>query len=233
MDAEQLPLEHQPDPRVELPTPQTEQVAAPDEQAVLRQQLIESQQREAEANRQRDQERTRLDTLLSQPRTPQIPSAEDIRGIPDPIEDADAFRTYMATQQRRQQEELDRRLEETRRASEDSNNANMLWTLFQQRYPSYANLFDLARTAFQDVSASGSVGDTDALLSAVKARMDALRGGPIEATAPTPANRTAGTSGGTTTTTTPKPASEDDVPPKSLSDEILDWQEEAGYLGAS
>ena len=192
------------DPELPLGDPPTVEPSNPNElaDANLRAERLEAEL--AESRRQVASERQRLDSFIARVPDPVSPAAAHTRvdpnSVPDPSMDLDAFRAHQASLADSNQANMNRQIAELR----DEQQASNLWNQFIQRYPAYAGLDALAKAAFQQVSARGLSGGNAAVIDAVKAEMDIMRGGPIEDAQKTPAkpNRTAGTSGASDSTLT-------------------------------
>lgn len=204
----------------------------------LQAQLAASQEAQQRAEGERDLERGRLDSFIqrgdqpSQP--PQSAALPPLGPEPDQSLQPDEHRVWAMERDRRRQVELDQRFDrqatELRQEMSDTEQRNQLWTSFQAKYPKYAVLGDLVRSAYQSLHARGALPTTaDAVLDAVKNEMDRMSGTNLETVSP-PADRTAGTSAGERPAT-PKPRTpSNEEGGGTMHDAISSWQQKHGLI---
>jgi len=229
-DPQQMSLEPSIDPALE-PTPETPEMIA------LRAELVEAQQRESDANSQRDAVNERFDQYLSRPAPQEAAPAQrvDPMGAPDPAVDPEGFSRHNAALHAQSNSDFDRRLTESSTRLEQKNQAALdkirsdqaaanKWSEFRGAYPELAHREDLAQYAFGKVYPDGMPQDASGVVHAVKAKMDEIIG------TPTPAvNRTGGVGGGSAPPRPPAPKT-DEQAPKSMVDMMLDAQLEQGII---
>jgi len=230
LDPQQMSLEPTADPANEAP-PETPEMIA------LRSDLVAAQQRESEANAQRDAVNARFDQYLSRPASQEAPVVQrvDPMAAPDPAVDPEGFSRHSAALHAQNQNDFDRRLTESNTRIEQQNQtalagmraeqtADRKWSEFQGAYPEHAHQEQLARYAFGQVYPDGMPRDASGVLPAVKAKMEEIIG------TPTPAvNRTGGVGGGSAPPrpTTPK---QDEKPPLDMVDLMIQNQIDEGLI---
>lgn len=167
----------------------------------LRAQLAAAEERAQRLEQDVDRERTRLDSFLSRnPSDPERKQAAPIQPMPDPIENPDGYRQWMADRDARVLAESERRLQahtaEIRADQAAAEERAIIWTSFQTKYARHAQQRDLASAAYNRLVSAGSLSkDPDRIADAVAREMDRMVGTPI-ANITAPPDRTGGTSAG-------------------------------------
>jgi len=230
LDPQQMSLEPTADPANETP-PETPEMIA------LRSELVAAQQRESEANSQRDAVNARFDQYLSRPAAHEAPAVQrvDAMAAPDPAVDPEGFSRHSAALHAQNQNDFDRRLTESNTRIEQQTQTELAkiradqaavnkWNEFRTAYPEHAHQEDLAQYAFGKIYPQGMPQDASGVLPAVKAKMEEIIG------TPTPAvNRTGGVGGGSAPPrpTTPK---QDEKPPLDMVDLMIQNQIDEGLI---
>ena len=230
LDPQQMPLEPQFGAAPETP-PETPEM-------VPRSELVAAQQRESEANAQRDAVNARFDQYLSRPAAQEVaPVVQrvDPLSAPDPAVDPEGFSRHNAALHAQNNSDFDRRLTESNTRLEQQNQtalaglraeqaADRKWSEFQTAHPEHAHQEQLAKYAFAAAYPEGMPRDASGVVSAVKAKMDEIIG------TPTPAvNRTGGVGGGSAPSRAPAPKQEE-KPPLDMVDLMIQNQIDEGLI---
>lgn len=203
----------------------------------LRSQLEQERRAREAAEQERERERSRLDAWLQgRGESERAPATPPLGAAPDPTEDPERFRTWIAERDRRAAEELDRRLERQQRETEErigmASRQATLWQLFQTRYPKHAERTDLASTAFQRVVQRGVLdrSDDSGVVDAVRKEMDSIVGAPIDKIGAPDGDRTRGLSVGDRGTAKKPARAPITDEPKTLHESISKRQLEFGLI---
>lgn len=217
------------EPEADLePADETSVTVEPTESERLGELLAESQRREVELNRKLDEERSRLDRFIEQPREQAEPRV-DPYNAPDPIADPEGYKAHNAALHLQAQRDTQRQIQQAQSELTEQNTLASLWTQFQQKYPDMAALDDLAGVAFQRVVPNGVIPqDTNRLIDDVHAKMLELSGRQAgsQDTPTKPANRTGGVAGGTAAPTRPARKGPEEEPTSTLADALFKVQHE-------
>lgn len=203
----------------------------------LQAQLAASQEAQQRAEGERDLERGRLDSFIQRGAPspqPQPVALPPLGPAPDQSLQPDEYRVWEMERDRRRQVEIDQRFDrqanELRQEISDTEQRHQLWTSFQQKYPKYAALSDLVRSAYQSLHARGELPTTtEAVLDSVKNEMDRMSGTNLGNVSP-PADRTAGTSAGELPAT-PKPKdAPDEEMGHTIHESVTAFQQKHGLI---